>query len=430
MRKNSLIIFIFAFLVFTIQNSVNAITITAQTNNSPAAVQNKNIPYYNYLRFYTIDKKDLKISFKQLSNDNEKALLKTLTKEEKKDYKYTKKIQQKIDRGAWGEVLYKYSDFYPALIQYYDNCKNKNLYEEALRIMDKIRIGDRYNQIFSQDTINHELVTLYIKNKQYIKALDILVQYENTYNDRVYADMANCYYGLQNYQNAIKYLNKIKNKQYSDYELMYSVYKDSNNIVNAHKAAIALCNTRYNFENLMKVQATSTNDADRLKYAYQARNTTNDDISIIMVNKIIADLEQKKLDRQLNTLHQFIKKPNWEYFQSQLPENVSTAELCQKQDEFFDMANRYLIQYSGQQLTNAFASLNQDFTNYVQAKKNQYYQELQLKMQQAAQQQQYYMQQQILEEQRMQNYIRMQRVQEMGNRAYYSNPLIYDPYFW
>lgn len=434
MKKLCSILFLSLVLFLSDWGSgAQAIVITAQNNTVPTSVQNKNIPYYNYLRFYNIDSQNFKIAFKQLNEEEEKDFFRTLTKDEKKDYKYAKKIQQMIDRGAWGEVLYKYPDFYPALIQYYQNCKDRNLYEEALRIMDKIRMGDRYNQIFSKDSVNHELAQLYIQNKQYLKAIDILKQYENSYNDRVYADMASCYFGLQNYQKAIYYLNKTRNKQYSDNELLYSCYIESKDMTNAHKIAVVLSNQKYNFENLMRLQTTSSNDAEKLKYAYQARNTTNDTAEIIMINKFIADLEQKKLDNQMSALHQFIKKPNWEFFRSQLPETVSTAELCQKQDEFFRTAERYLVMYNGQQLTNAFNSLNQDFTNYVQQKKNEYYQALQLQMQQAqlqAQQQQQYIQQQLIEQQRMENYIRMQRVMEMGNRAYYSNPLIYDPYFW
>ena len=182
----------------------------------------------------------------------------------------------------------------------------------------------------------------------------------------------------------------------------------------------------------MRIQKTSQNDTDKLKYAYQARNTTMNEADIDMVNKIIADLEQKKLDKQLSTLKMFVKAPNWEYFRNQLPENITAAELCQKQDEFFRTANQYLIRYDGQQLTNAFYSLNQDYMNYVLAKKEQYYKEKQAEAEQAMlemQAQQQYINEQLIQQQRMQNYIRMQRIQNLGNHAYYSNPLMYDP-FW
>ena len=434
MKKFSVLFFIGILgISIAVQNPSQGIIITANdTQNTGVKAVTTSMPYANYLKFYNIDNSKVRISFKKMSEEDEKNYLRTLTKEEKQDYKYTKKIQQLIDRGAWGEVLYKYPTFYPALVQYYNNCIEKNLYEEALRTMDKIRIADRNYQIFSRDIINNELGSLYIRNKQYQKALDVYKLYETQGNEKIYSSMAQCYYGLDDYQNALNYLGKIRNKTYENNELLYKIYSGKNDTFNAHRVAIALNNQKYGFDNLMRIQKTSQNDTDRLKYAYQARNTTMNDADIAMVNKIIADLEQKKLDKHLSKLKIFVKAPNWEYFRNQLPENMTSAELCQKQDEFFRTANNYLSKYDGQQLTNAFYSLNQDYMNYVLTKKEQYYKEKQAEAEQALlemQAQQEYINQQLIQQQQMQNYIRMQRIQNMGNRAYYSNPLMYDP-FW
>ena len=435
MKKFSVLLFVSVLAVLaTVQSPSHAIIITADSvQNTRMKTVNASMPYANYLKFYTIEDGKVQIHFNRMNEENEKNFVRNLSKEEKQDYKYTKKIQQLMDRGAWGEVLYKYPDFYPALVQYYNNCIEKNLYEEALRTMDKIRMADRNYQIFSKNTINNELGSLYMKNKEYQKALDVFRLYETTGNTKIYSSIAQCYYGLGDYQNALNYLAKIRNKTYEDNELLYTIYSEKNDIVNAHKTAIALNNQKYNFENLMRIQKTSQNDTDRLKYAYQARNTTMNDADIAMVNKIIADLEQKKLDKQLSKLKIFVKAPNWEYFRNQLPDNITSAELCQKQDEFFRTANQYLVRYDGQQLTNAFYSLNQDYMNYVLAKKELYYKEKQAQAEQAMlemQAQQQYINEQLLQQQRMQNYIRMQRIQNLGNHAYYSNPVImYDP-FW
>ena len=434
MKKFSVLLFIGILGIFSaVQSPSQAIVITADNAQSAKIkTYNASMPYADYLKFYTIEDGRVQIHFNQMNEETEKNYVRNLTKEEKQDYKYTKKIQQLIDRGAWGEVLYKYPTFYPALVQYYNNCIEKKLYEEALRTMDKIRMADRNYQIFSKDTINNELGSLYIRNKQYQKALDVFKLYENNGNTNTYSSIAQCYYGLGDYQNALNYLGKIRNKKYEDNELLYTIYSEKNDTLNAHKSAIALNNQKYNFENLMRIQKTSQNDTDKLKYAYQARNTTMSDADIAMVNKIIADLEQKKIDKQLSKLKIFVKAPNWEYFRNQLPENITSAELCQKQDEFFRTANNYLAKYDGQQLTNAFYSLNQDYMTYVLNKKEQYYKEQQEAAQQAMlqmQQQQEYINQQLIQQQQMQNYIRMQRIQNMGNHAYYSNPLMYDP-FW
>ena len=435
MKKFSVLLFVSLLTVLTtVQSPSQAIIITADNAQSTRVkTVSPSMPYANYLKFYTIEDGRVQIHFNQMNEETEKIYLRNLTKEEKQNYKYTKKIQQLIDRGAWGEVLYKYPDFYPALVQYYNNCIEKNLYEEALRTMDKIRMADRNYQIFSKDAINNELGSLYMRNKQYQKALDVFKLYETPGNEKIYSSIAQCYYGLGDYQNALNYLAKIRNKTYENNELLYKIYTEKNDIANAHKIAIALNNQRYNFDNLMRIQKTSQNDTDRLKYAYQARNTTMNEADISMVNKIIADLEQKKLDKQLSKLKVFVKVPKWEYFRNQLPDNITSAELCQKQDEFFRTANQYLVRYDGQQLTNAFYSLNQDYTNYVLNKKEQYYKEKQAEAEQAMlemQAQQQYINEQLLQQQRMQNYIRMQRIQNLGNQSYYMNPIImYDP-FW
>jgi len=433
MKKFSVLLLIGILGIFTaVQNPSDAIVITAN-NAQNTKTYTKSMPYYNYLKFYTIENGRVQIHFNKMNDEVEKNFVRNLTKEEKQDYKYTKKIQQLIDKGAWGEVLYKYPNFYPALVQYYNNCIEKELYEEALRAMDKIRMADRNYQIFSKNTINDDLGRLYMKNNQYQKALDVYKLYENTGDEKIYSSMAKCYYGIGDYQNAINYIGRIRNRRYEDNELLYTIYSEKNDLPNAHRIAIALNNQKYNFENLMRIQKTSQNDTDKLKYAYQARNTTMNEGDIAIVNEIIANLEQKKIDKQLSKLKIFVKAPKWEYFRNQLPENITAAELCQKQDEFFRTANQYLVKYDGQQLTNAFYSLNQDYMNYVLAKKEQYYREKQQEAEQIMlemQAQQQYINEQLIQQQRMQNYVRMQRIQNLGNQSYYMNPAVmYDP-FW
>ena len=433
MKKFSVLLLISILGIFTaVQNPSDAIVISAN-NVQNTKTYTKSMPYYNYLKFYTIENGRVQIHFNKMNDEVEKNFVRNLTKEEKQDYKYTKKVQQLIDKGAWGEVLYKYPNFYPALVQYYNNCIEKELYEEALRTMDKIRMADRNYQIFSKNTINDDLGRLYMKNNQYQKALDVYKLYENTGDEKIYSSMAKCYYGIGDYQNAINYIGRIRNRRYEDNELLYTIYSEKNDLPNAHRIAIALNNQKYNFENLMRIQKTSQNDTDRLKYAYQARNTTMNEGDIAIVNEIIADLEQKKIDKQLSKLKIFVKAPKWEYFRNQLPENITAAELCQKQDEFFRTANQYLVKYDGQQLTNAFYSLNQDYMNYVLAKQEQYYREKQQEAEQIMlemQAQQQYINEQLIQQQRMQNYVRMQRIQNLGNQSYYMNPAVmYDP-FW
>ena len=91
-----------------VQNPSQGIIITANdTQNGGVKAVTTSMPYANYLKFYNINNSKVRIAFKKMSEEDEKNYLRNLTKEEKQNYKYTKKIQQIIDKGAWGEVLYK-----------------------------------------------------------------------------------------------------------------------------------------------------------------------------------------------------------------------------------------------------------------------------------------------------------------------------------
>jgi len=428
--KKILLLLIISF--FTILQS-DAIVITADNIKKQSQVVNYNtIPYGNYLRYYIIDNGRLRLTFKK--SQNEKDFERTLTKDQKQDYKYAKKVQELVDKGAWGQALYKYPNFYPLLVQYYNNCIEKGLYEEALRMLDKIRYADRSYQIFSKDVINRELGNVYMKNKQYSKALEVYKLYEST--GEWNSDIAQCYFNLSDFKMALGYINKIKNKSYNDYELLYNVYMAMNDVGNAHRVALTMCNLKYSYENVMRVQRTSRTDSDRLKYAYQARNSTMNEGDIKIVNQIIADIEQKNIESRVSQLKQFVKVPKWSEFLAQLPPDITGAELSNKQDEFFNTAKNYLKRYEGQQLTNAFNSLNQDMVNYVTQKQAQYYQQQQLEAQQALKEAQeranYIRQQQIYQQQlmrRQQQLREINRIYYLQNRSYYSNPLMYDP-FW
>lgn len=418
----------FGLLMFFGHCYSDAIIIT-EYNKTP--ISYNQMPYGQYLKYYIIDNGRLKLSFKEfIDSENEKDYEHSLSKEEKQNYKYVKKIQQLINRGAWGEALYKYPNFYPAWVQYYEHCIKIKSYPEAIRTLERIRNMDSHYAIFSQDILNYEFGNAYYLNREYPKALQYFKIYENTARPEIYSAIANCYFHLEEYGEAIGYISKIPNPKYEDNELLYTIYMKKNNTLQAHKIAQKLLNQRYNYANLMKLQATSQSDEDKLKYSYQARNSTMNEYEIAQANAIIADLEQKKIYKQVSKLKQFIKVPIWNDFFVKLPDNISSAELCAKQDEFFRTANQYLVRYDGQQLTNAFNSLNQDFTNYVQEKQNQYYLEKQAQAQQAlieAQERDNYIMQQMIEQ---------QRIQRMEKLYYLSRPYdyMYTPYgggfFW
>ena len=407
--------------VFTPEN-------TKQVSVYTQRLQKKNIPYASYLKYYNLNPEKIDADFIKLSGTEESNFLKTLTKDEKEDYKYVKKIQKLIDKGEWNKVFEKYPNFLPAYLQYYDMNYQKGNYPEAIRILTKIHKLDMQGQIINKDLVNYSFGILYFASGQYTHALNYFIMYENSGDNFAISYIAHCYFALGNYSKTVEYCKKMTPLEYQDKELLYLAYFNLQNNAEASKLAQELLKENYNYENLMRVQQTISNDETRLQYAYKARTVAQDDKQITKANEIIGKIEQAKLEKSASKVTGFVKIPRWEEFKKQLPVNVSAAEVTQKQDEFFKTANLYLTKYSGQQLTNAFNSLNQDYTNYVQDKKNQYYQEEQLKAQQALiieQQRNNMLQQEMIREQQIRNYLERQHFYYMSRPYYYYRPRYY-----
>jgi hypothetical protein len=249
-------------------------------------------------------------------------------------------------------------------------------------------------------------------------------------DDKIILAIAKCYYNSADYLQAISYCKKLKDQTYEAKEIIYDSYMRLKDMKNAAKYAQELLQMEFNFTNLMRVQAMETNDSARLSYCYHARELAIEEKDIRAVNRLIADLEQKKLDEAVAKTNRLAKAPRWLNFENQLPPNMTLQEIAAKQDAFFKTANEYLKQYKDQQLISAFNLLTQEYNNFIQSKQNQYHQE-----------QQYLLQQQILEQQQRENELRQQMIYEqqmmnmMNRHNYYMNrhyPYngFYDPFMY
>lgn len=397
--------------VFSVNNKVNS------------SVQiNTNAPSYDYLKFYDIDSEMISAKMKVFDNDKEKDFIKTLSKDDRENYKYAKKVEKLVQKGRWDEIYSKYPNYLPAYLEYYDKCISSNNYQEALNVLEKIQRIDRYNMVISADILNYAYGMLYYNTYQYSNALRFFKIFEYTKDDGIYSSIGNCYFYLNNYQTAINYYKKIKNPTYEDLEYLFSAYLKLGNTLEANKSAQNLLKENYSYKNLMRVEATTNDETAKLSYAYKARSLASTAEEIARANVEISTLEQKKLDAKISKLTQFVKVPKWSEIEKQIPQNVSEQEVSDKQDEFFKTANTYLSKYSGPQLTNAFKSLNDDFTTYVSQKKTEYYQEKQIQAQKELvleQQRNNMLQQQLIEEQRMHNYLERQNFYYMTRPYYY-----------
>ena len=419
------ILFVLIIILFFSVPKVEAVVVNSQ-NNQYSFQQYSTLPFSKYLEFYSIDKSNISMYYIALPKEQEKEFIKTLNNTEKDNYKYVKKVQKLISKGNWGEVLYKYQDYFPAYVQYYNYCMNNKNYREALRILVQIQNMDKYGQVFKEDVINYAFGTLYYNTGNFAKALEYFKVYEKTGTDFIYSSMANCYFYLGQYQKAIEYKNKMKNQAYVDREVIYDAYIKLNDKKSANDIAKQLLKEKYGYKNLLRLVNSSQTEDQKIVYAYTARNTAADDSQISEINNIIANIEQSRIDAKVSKLTQFVKVPKWEEIKRQIPPNVTQNEVSVKQDEYFSLANKYLEKYSGQNLTNAFNSLNQDFVNYIQTKKNEYYKEQELQAQAQLileQQRQYnYARQQLIRQQRMRYYMDMDRMYYMGNPSYYISP--------
>ena len=409
--------------VFSAQNPKP--TNTAQIQK-PASAK---IPYGEYLQFYNLDADKINAEFIYLTHSDESTFLKSLSAEQKENYKYVKKIQKLIAKDEWDKVFSEYPNFYPAYLQYYNLCYKNENYHEALRILNKINNLDVGGRIFSAKVMNMAFAQLYYETKQYNRALNYYKMFEAQGDDEILLAIAKCYYHSADYLQAISYCKKLKDQTYEAKEIIYDSYMRLKDMKNANIYAKELLQMEFSFTNLMRVQAMETNDSARLSYCYHARELAIEEKDIRAVNRVIADLEQKKLDAAVEKTNKFAKAPRWLDFEKQLPPNMTLQEIAAKQDAFFKTANEYLKQYKDQQLISAFNLLTQEYNNFIQSKQNQYHQE-----------QQYLLQQAILEQQQRENALRQQMIYEqqmmnmMNRHNYYMNRYspyngFYDP-FW
>lgn len=408
--------------VYTSQNTKNV-----SSNQKPFSSK---IPYGEYLQFYNLNADEINAEFIYLTHSDESTFLKSLTSEEKENYKYVKKIQKLIAKEDWNKVFSEYPNFYPAYLQYYHLCYENEDYPEALRILNKIKSLDPNGRIFSQRVMNTAFAELYYETKQYNRALTYYKMFEAEGDDKILIAIARCYYNSADYLQAISYCNKLKDQTYEAKEIIYDSYMRLKDMKNANKYAKELLQIEFSFTNLMRVQAMETNDSARLSYCYHARELALEEKDIRAVNRLIADLEQKKLEDSAAKINKSLRVPKWIDFEKQLPPNMTLQEIAAKQDEYFKKANEYLTQYKDQQLYSAFNLLTQEFNNFIQSKQNQYHQE-----------QQYLLQQAILEQQQRENELRQQMIYEqqmmdmMNRQNYYMNRYhpynrFYDPFMY
>ena len=409
-------------LVLMLLNSAG-IAYSAENNSYLFTVQNtvyreplapRGLEFSMPYNLYQYDSKNLTAKYIGLDKANEKKYLKTATDIEKKTYKNIKKAQKDIAKNKWVKAEEKMPNFIPIKLQYFDYLLKQQDIAGALRILVEIKDLNKKTPIIEATDINYNLAVLFFATGQYGQALNYYKMFESVNDDTIFRSIAECYYNLNSYQQSLNSLKSIKILSYADKELFFLCNYKLKNFTEANKYALILAKETPNYTNYMRVATTSSNQDIKLNYLYKARNSSSENEAIMATNSQIAKIEQDKLNKKVNSVlkNQFIKIPNWNDVLEQLPQGV----------QFFKNANIYITKYKGQQLTNAFNSLSQDCNNFIQNKKNEFYQMQQLQAQNALvieQQRQNQLQQQMIYEQQRQNAIQHQQLYYMRHRYYY-----------
>ena len=255
----------------------------------------------------------------------------------------------------------------------------------------------------------------YIEDKK--RQLLLIEQYEKELN-------------LQAKQNQLKAQQDISRQQ-KEYEKKEK-YDRINEQKKNYENFVHYKENKEKYENLLK---TVVNISDNPKIELtNEMSKIEEQLLVSLKNNLNIQKENEKLRNEIQNWNNKMSRSRsfdetLNYNEKQIPQNVSEQEVSDKQDEFFKTANTYLSKYSGQQLTNAFKSLNDDFTTYVSQKKTEYYQEKQIQAQKELvleQQRNNMLQQQLIEEQRLHNYLEQQNFYYMTRPYYYyRNPRFY-----
>ncbi|MBE7713545.1 MAG: hypothetical protein E7Z87_07365 [Cyanobacteria bacterium SIG26] len=373
---------------------------------------------------YQYDSKNLVARYVGLDKKAEKMYLKSAPDNDEKTYKNIKKAQKDIAKNKWVNAEEKMPNFIPIKLQYFDYLLKQQDIAGALRILVEIKDLNKKTPIIEATDINYNLAVLFFATGQYGQALNYYKMFESVNDDTIFRSIAECYYNLNSYQQSLNSLKSIKILSYADKELFFLCNYKLKNFTEANKYALILAKETPNYTNYMRVATTSSNQDIKLNYLYKARNSSSENEAIMATNSQIAKIEQDKLNKKVNSVlkNQFIKIPNWNDVLEQLPQGVQISDVLVEQDKFFKNANIYITKYKGQQLTNAFNSLSQDCNNFIQNKKNEFYQMQQLQAQNALvieQQRQNQLQQQMIYEQQRQNAIQHQQLYYMRHRYYY-----------
>lgn len=289
-----------------------------------------------------------------------------LSKDLKKEYKKIKKNEKYIKQGKYEKAEKLMPDYIPNIARFINAYTVKKDYPRALEYAKKLLELDKTN-LFPKSSKDYRLGVLYSMNGDYINSNKCLLPYVNT-NSMARFQIAQNYYYMQDLKTAESYASKIRKSEgafFPAQELLYTIYSVLKNPQKAYTAAKNLVELDPgNPQNYMRVASSTSNNAEKLRYYYRAKQiyyTQNLTGMIVGVNKLIAPLEQKKIDNAYKKITSYSKKPDWFKIKAKNEKLLSddVDYWNRRQDDFFETANECISRYTGSNLAACFKDLNE-----------------------------------------------------------------------
>lgn len=289
-----------------------------------------------------------------------------LSKDLKKEYKKIQKNEKYIKQGKYEKAEKLMPDYIPNIARFINIYTQDKNYLKALENAKKLLDLDKGN-LFPTSAKEYRLGILYSLNGDYINSNKYLSPYVDT-NSMARFQIAQNYYYMQDLKTAENYASKIKEKDgafFPAQELLYSIYTILKNPQKAYTSAKNLVKLDPgNPGNYVKVASSTSNEAEKLRYYYRAKQIYSSQELITMaagINKLIAPLEQKKIDNAYKKITSYCKKPDWFKIKSKNEKLLQDDFYYwdKRQEEFFGSANDCISKYSGSNLAACFKDINE-----------------------------------------------------------------------
>ena len=276
-----------------------------------------------------------------------------------------KKSSKKIK--YYEKILKTSPDYLPAIYELTFLHANQDNAQQVLNYATKLRELNLDNTIPS-DMITDIIARSNLKLHNYINAANEFEKItDQNLLKRNYTILASTYFKLHEYDKTIKYALKVPSQDFNYYEaneLLYSSYLKKDDTINALKYAKNLINLNPNEpQNFIRAAfCCKNNKSQKLDFLYRAKrlllNQPNEQIYII--DSMIAEIEQEKIEKAYNKLTDFVVKPDWKVIFIDNSPNITfyVKNWSTRQDEFFKTANNCISKYNGANLAKCFDALN------------------------------------------------------------------------